>query len=389
MKRLLAVSALVLLSAAAQWAQTPQWAPKAATDWYARQAWLVGANYIPAYAANELEMWQPETFDIDRIDMELGWAEGLGMNTVRVFLHNLLWQEDPGGLNSFHRRIDKFLAVCKRHRIRPIFVLLDSCWDPFPKSGRQLPPRPGIHNSRWLQSPGAAALTDPAQEAHILEYVEDVILAFNTDERILAWDLWNEPDNTNTGSSYAPVEPPNKVAIVTALLPKIFRYARAGLPTQPLTSAVWHGDWSDPSKLTPIEKTQLELSDVISFHNYGPPEDFEKRVQWLQQYHRPILCTEYMARPMGSTFQGILPIAKKYNVGAYNWGLVAGKTQTYLPWDSWQDPYVNRAPSEWFHDIFTTNGKPYSQEEVDFIRQIIGRPPEKAKEKAKGKGKGH
>jgi hypothetical protein len=271
--------------------------------------------------------------------------------------------------------------VCKRHKIRPIFVLLDSCWDPFPKTGRQLPPRSGIHNSRWLQSPGAAALADRAQEAHILEYIEDLILAFNTDERILAWDLWNEPDNTNTNNSYAPTEPANKVALVEALLPKIFSYARAGLPSQPLISGVWHGDWSDPSKLSPIEKTQLDLSDLISFHNYGPPDEFEKRIQWLQQYHRPILCTEYMARPMGSTFQAILPVAKKYSVAAYNWGLVAGKTQTYLPWDSWQQPYVNRAPSLWFHEIFTTNGKPYSQEEVDFIRQIIGKPADKSKGK--------
>jgi len=384
MKRLRGIAALFLflLFTAALPAQTPQWSPKAATDWYTKQPWLVGANYIPAYAANQLEMWQPDTFDIDRIDMELGWAEGLGMNTMRVFLHNLLYQEDPGGFNSLHRRMDKFLASCKRHHIRPIFVLLDSCWDPFPKGGRQLPPRPGIHNSRWLQSPGAAVLSDPGQESKLLEYVENLILSFNADDRILAWDLWNEPDNVNT-NSYGPTELPNKAALVQALLPKIFRYARAGLPSQPLTSGVWRGDWSDPSKLSLIEKTQLELSDIVSFHNYGPPEDFEKRVGWLEQYHRPILCTEYMARPTGSTFQAILPIAKKYNVAAYNWGLVAGKTQTFLPWDSWQQPYVNRAPPLWFHDIFTTNGKPYNQEEVDFIKQTIGRPGEKAK-KAKG-----
>ena len=372
MKRSLAIAAIIFLSAAAVFGQTPQWSPKAATDWYAKQPWLVGANYIPAYAANQLEMWQVDTFDTDRIDLELTWAESLGMNTMRVFLHNLLWQEDPGGLSSLRRRMDKFLSICKRHHMRPIFVLLDSCWDPFPKGGRQLPPRPGIHNSRWLQSPGAAVLTDPAQEARLLEYVEDLVLAFNTDDRILAWDLWNEPDNTNAGS-YGPTEPSNKIALVQALLPKIFQYARAGLPSQPLTSGLWQGgDWSDPSKLTPIEKTQLDLSDILSFHNYGPPAEFQKRVQSLQQYHRPILCTEYMARPTGSTFQAILPIAKQYKVAAYNWGLVAGKTQTYLPWDSWQQPYVNRAPPQWFHDIFTTNGKPYNQEEVDFIRQITG-----------------
>jgi len=378
MKRISAVLALFFVFGAAVWAQTPQWSPQKAQDWYARQPWLVGANYIPAYAINQLEMWQSDTFDADRIDLELAWAEGLGMNTMRVFLHDLLWQNDGA---SYRRRLDKFLSICKRHKIRPIFVLLDSCWDPFPEAGKQHPPRPGVHNSGWVQSPGARGLVETAQQTRILEYVENMILAYCNDDRILAWDVWNEPDNTNSGS-YGTHEPTNKVDLVRALLPKIFQYARAGLPTQPLTSAVWHGDWSDPSKLTAIEKTQIELSDVISFHNYGPPEEFEQRVQWLRQYGRPIFCTEYMARPTGSTFQAILPIAKKYNVAAYNWGLVAGKTQTYLPWDSWQQPYVNRQPSQWFHDIFTTNGKPYRQEEVDFIRQMT--------EKPKGKGaKGH
>ena len=139
--------------------------------------------------------------------MELGWAESLGMNTMRVFLHDLLWQQDPGG---FRKRIDRFLAIAKKHKIRPIFVLFDSCWDPFPGTGHTASPRPGVHNSGWVQSPGAKALTDPKQEIRLLEYVQDVVLAFATDDRILAWDVWNEPDNTN-GSSYGRSEPRNKV----------------------------------------------------------------------------------------------------------------------------------------------------------------------------------
>ena len=126
-------------------------------------------------------------------------------------------------------------------------------------------------------------------------------------------------------------------------------------------------------KLGPMEKLQLELSDVISFHNYDKPEEFEKRVLWLQQLHRPILCTEYMARGRGSTFQGILPIAKKYKVAAINWGFVAGKTQTWLPWDSWEKPYVGREPAVWHHDIFHPDGTPYRQDEVGLIRSLL--PP--------------
>src|SRR5437763_10588007 len=145
----------------------PRWTEKAAADWYAKQPWLVGANYIPATAINQLEMWQAETFNTARIELELEWAEDLGMNTMRVFLHDLPWQQDAGG---FRRRIDRFLTIAKKHRIRPIFVLFDSCWDPFPKLGRQRAPRPGVHNSGWVQSPGALALGDEKQQHRFLTY---------------------------------------------------------------------------------------------------------------------------------------------------------------------------------------------------------------------------
>jgi hypothetical protein len=157
------------------------------------------------------------------------------------------------------------------------------------------------------------------------------------------------------------------------MLLKTFAWARSVHPTQPLTSGVWHGDWSSPDKLDFMTKIQLHESDVVSFHNYDKAEEFEKRILQLQQYHRPIICTEYMARGNGSTFQGSLPIAKKYNVGAINWGLVAGKTQTYLPWDSWQHPYTDREPAVWFHEVFRTDGQPYSADEVALIRKLTGR----------------
>ncbi|MGH9504620.1 MAG: 1,4-beta-xylanase, partial [Terriglobales bacterium] len=348
---------------------SPQrWSEAHASAWYAQQPWLVGANYIPATAINELEMWQADTFDPQEIDKELGWAQGLGMNTMRVFLHDLLWQQDAAG---FKHRIDTFLTIAAKHRIRPVFVLFDSCWDPFPKLGPQHPPIPGVHNSGWVQSPGATALRDDAQYPRLKEYVEGVVGAFAADPRVLAWDLWNEPGNGN-GSAYGAVELKNKGELVLALLPQVFTWARSANPSQPLTSGVWDGDWSSPEKLSAMERIQLEQSDVISFHNYSWPEDFEKRVAWLEGYHRPILCTEYMARPMGSTFDLILPIAKKHRVAAINWGLVAGKTQTYLPWDSWEKPYVLQKPPVWFHEVFHPDGKPYREREAQIIRELTG-----------------
>jgi Cellulase (glycosyl hydrolase family 5) len=362
-------SLLILLSVAnispAQ-TPTPRWTEAQAKAWYAKQPWLVGSNYIPATAINELEMWQAESFDPKRIDLELGWAQSLGLNTMRVFLHDLLWQQDAKGFQS---RINQFLAIADKHHIKILFVLFDSCWDPDPKLGKQHAPTPGVHNSGWVQSPGAAALQDPAQLPRLEAYVKGIIGAFKKDARVLGWDAWNEPSNTN-GSSYK--DPANKKDLVLALLPKVFAWCREAGVTQPLTSGVWEGDdWSSLEKMSPTEKIQLELSDVISFHNYDDPASFEKHVNWLLQYNRPIFCSEYMARGHGSTFEGTLPIAKKYHVAAYNWGFAAGKTQTYLPWDSWEHPYTDRQPDVWFHEIFRTDGQPYSQKEVDFIRAII------------------
>jgi hypothetical protein len=349
--------------------QEPRWSEERANQWYGQQPWPVGANFVPSDAINELEMWQADTFDEAEIDREFGWAEGLGMNTMRVFLHNLLWEQDAAG---FKQRIDRFLVIAQKHHIRPVFVLFDSCWDPHPKLGPQHPPIPGVHNSGWVQAPGAAVLADPAQYPRLERYVKGVVGAFANDPRILAWDLWNEPDNGND-TSYAMGDPKNKNEIILGLLPQVFSWARSVHPAQPLTSGLWHGDWSSPSAMPPVARIQIEQSDIISFHDYGWPEVFEDHVKQLQQFHRPLLCTEYMARGAGSLFDTVLPIAHQYHVGAINWGLVAGKSQTYLPWDSWQHPYVLEQPPIWFHDVFHEDGKPYRQREVEIIRELTGK----------------
>ena len=360
--------AALLLCLGPRRAHAQAWPAQQANDWYARQPWLVGSNYVPASAINQLEMWQADSFDPKRIDLELGWAESLGMNTLRVFLHDLPWQQDAAG---FQKRIDAFLRLAHKHRIRPMFVLFDSCWDPEPKLGTQREPRPGVHNSGWVQSPSRAAMGDPNQRPRLERYVTGVVSAFKDDARVLAWDVWNEPDNLNTGSYHDPKE---KLEHVRALLPKVFEWSRAARPQQPLTSGVWKGrDWSKPEELDEIQKLQLDSSDVVSFHSYDKPEEFEQRVASLQRYGRPLLCTEYMARPRGSTFEGVLPLAKKLRVAAYNWGFVSGKSQTILPWDSWQKPYVDRQPETWFHDIFFGDGRPYRLSEVERIRALTGR----------------
>jgi len=368
--RVLLLLLLVVASITAQ----EKWSEQQARDWYAKQPWLVGSNYNPASAINQLEMWQADSFDPKRIDLELGWAESLGMNTMRVFLHDLLWQQDAEG---FKRRLNQFLTIAAKHKIKPMFVLFDSVWDPDAKLGKQRAPRPGVHNSGWVQSPNRTTLQDPSAYPHLEAYVKGVVSAFARDQRILAWDIWNEPDNENHGS-YNQLEPKNKVELVTALLPRAFAWAREAKAEQPLTSGVWKGDYSAPEKLTPMERLQIDLSDVVTFHSYDSPTELEKRINWLKQYNRPLICTEYMARGNGSFFFGSLPVGKIHRVGMINWGFVQGKTQTHLPWDSWQHPYTDREPSIWFHEVFRNDGTPYMVEEVEFIRRMTGKTKARA-----------
>jgi hypothetical protein len=343
------------------------WPVQQANDWHTSQPWLVGCNFIPSTAINQLEMWQADTWDPATIDRELGWAAGLGFTSVRVFLHDLAWQQDPKG---FLKRMDHFLSLAHKHGIGVMVVLFDGVWDPFPKPGPQRAPRPHIHNSGWVQSPGADILRDPARQDALKAYVQAVIGRFRKDRRVQVWDVFNEPDNPV--SQYRDVELKNKAEAALQLLQKTFAWARELRPSQPLTSGVWIGNWADPAKLTPMERCQLEDSDVISFHCYGNLDEAKKCVQNLRRYQRPILCTEYMARPNGSRFDPILGYFQQESVAAYNWGFVNGKSQTIYPWDSWKKEY-QAEPPVWFHDIFRADGSPYDPAEVAYIRAVTAR----------------
>lgn len=349
-----------------------KWTPEEANAWYARLPWLVGCNFGPSTAINQLEMWQADTWDPQTIDRELGWAKDLGFNSIRVFLHDLVWQHDREG---FVKRIEEFLKLCEKHRIGVLMVPLDAVWDPEPKLGKQRPPKPHVHNSGWLQSPGAALLKDPRRHDELRGYIHGLVHHFRGDARIHGWDLFNEPDNGNNNSygvNGTRTELTNKPEMAALLLPKLFRWAREADPTQPLTSGVWIGPWPDHARLAPHEKIMIEESDVISFHSYGPLAEVKTRVEQLRRYGRPILCTEYMARPQGSRFDPHLAYFKAEKVAAYNWGFVAGKTQTIYPWDTWQKTYTAEPPV-WFHDIFRADGSAYDPKEVEYIRKVTGK----------------
>lgn len=347
---------------------TSPWPVEKARAWAERTPWLVGCNFTPAYAINQLEMWQPETFDLEAIDRELGWAEELGFTSIRVFLHHLLWEQDAHG---FLDRIDQFLAVADRHHIGVMLVPFDSVWDPDPRAGKQREPRKGVHNSGWVQSPGREILSDPARHEEVKAYLQGVIGRFRADRRVHAWDLINEPENPNA-NSYGKLEPKNKVELARIFLRKCFAWAREMDPEQPLTSGVWTGDWREGKRLG-LHHDQLLLSDIITFHSYDPMDRLKERVESLRPLGRPMACTEFMARPNGSTFDPMLGYLEEEGIGAYCWGFVAGKSNTIYPWDSWVKGPYETEPPRWFHDIFRPDGTPYDADEVAYIKKVTAR----------------
>lgn len=363
-----AVFVATVLSALTSLQAGERWSAEKASEWQARTPWLRGCNFVPSSAINQLEMWQPETFDAETIDRELGWAAALGFNSMRVFLHDMPYEADPEG---FLKRVDAYLAIADKHHIGTMFVLFDSCWDPNPKAGKQREPAQGLHNSGWVQCPGARDLADPARQAAFKAYVQGVVGRFKNDPRVQIWDIWNEPANDN-GISYGKqkMELPNKLPLTIELLGLAFEWARAAGPSQPLTSGLWQRDVFHRD-MQPIEQLQVDQSDVISFHGYDDVESMKHWVAKLRTFGRPILCTEYMARSNGCRFDPIFGYFKSENVAAYNWGFVAGKTNTIYPWNSWEKPYPAE-PQVWFHDILRQDGSPFDAAEVQYIRQTVG-----------------
>ena len=349
-------------------AEASRWSAQRANQWYERIGWLSGSNFSPSSAINQLEMWQADSFDPETIDRELGWAEDLGFNSMRVYLHDLLWQQDSEGFLS---RTDRFLEIADSHGIGVMFVLFDGVWDPYPKLGTQREPKPHLHNSGWIQSPGAEILRDPSRYDELEGFVKGVIGRYKDDRRVQAWDLFNEPDNPNA-NSYGETELPNKAEVSLALLERTFGWAREVNPSQPLTAGVWREKWAPPEDLSPINRFMLENSDVITFHSYNAIDSTRERVESLRVHGRPLLCTEYMARPQGSTFDPVLSYFKEENIAAYNWGFVAGKSQTIYPWDSWTTTYTAE-PKLWFHDIFRVDGSAYIEDEIAFIKKVNGK----------------
>ena len=356
----------------AEVALAERWSKERAWAWYDKQPWLVGANFNPSTSINQLEFWQADTFDPETIDRELQWSAELGMNLHRVYLHNLLWKQDSIG---FLNRLDQYLGLADKHRIKTMFVLLDDVWHPVPKLGKQPEPTPHVHNSGWVQAPGAEILGDLSRHGELEGYIKGVLRHFSEDDRVLVWDVYNEPDNVAGQPGRRNLEIKDKHKYSLALLKKVMRWSREIDPKQPLTAGIWRGNidhWGTLDSLPALDRYMIESSDVISFHAYdGDMDQVRKKISLLKNFERPLLCTEYVARGTGNTFEAVMPIFKEHKIAAINWGFVSGKSNTIYPWKSWDSTFTAE-PKVWHHDVLRQDGSPFSEDEVIFIKTMTG-----------------
>jgi len=345
-----------------------RWSEEKAWEWHRTNGWMAGTNFNPSTSINQLEFFQEATFDLETIERELSWSAELGMKMHRVYIHNLLWDQDSIG---FLNRLDRYLEASNKYNIKTMLVLLDDVWNPVPKLGTQPDPVPFVHNSGWVQAPGAAILGDSLRHNELKNYIKGVVRHFAEDDRVVAWDLYNEPDNVATQPGLKENEIQNKALFTFSLLKKVVGWAREVDPSQPLTMGLWKGsNWGKIEKLRPLERFMVENSDVISFHSYDGPEATLEKIIALKTYNRPIICSEYLARTNGSTFETILPLLKENEIHAINWGFVSGKTNTIFPWSSWTEE-MDSIPKIWHHDIYRIDKSPFSESEIAFLKATL------------------
>ena len=328
-----------------------RWSIEKANEWYKEKGWAMGFNYVPSSAVNSTEMWQKASYDAETIKRELAAAADAGFNSCRVFLQFLVWEAER---DTFIETFNKFLVSAKEQDISVMPILFDDCAfsNKEPVLGKQQEPVPGVHNSGWTASPGVLVSENPAYAEALESYVKTMVKTFSNNNSILVWDMYNEPGNSTRGTKSLP------------LLRNAFKWARECNPTQPLTAGVWE------SKEWDLEC--IDLSDIISYHDYLKIEESKEHIKNLSKHGRPLFCTEWLHRLNDNNITTHLPLYKENNVSIYNWGLVQGRTQTHLSWKK-EENNINGQPKIWQHDLFHNDLRPYNKDEMTLIKKMAAR----------------
>ncbi len=348
------------------------WTIEQAWDWQEKVGWLRGCNFIGSDCSSRIDMWQSYKNEehMQTAQRELSLCRDIGFNTVRLIVEFDVWLQER---DSFLKILERYIALCARFGLKVMLVLANEAQlcrgeKYVPKTLGEQAYALGYHQGRFPLSEEQKALT-PYHELErretrekYLEMVREIVDRYRADERVVCWNVYNEPGITIGIERSLP------------LIQLLFDTVREIEPVQPLCSDVWY--WKDYDHLRPNDALSARLSDVISWHLYQPLAKFVVGYEQLKRLNRPILLTEWLHRINHQSVQEIYPLLYLERINCWCWGFVAGKTQTYEPWDSLWDQYdaangnVDYDFKLWQHDLFRPNLRPYDPDEIETIKRF-------------------
>ncbi len=348
-----------------------QWTKERIWEWYDARPWIRGCNYMPSDAISNIDMWQGLHFEerFETAKAELRLAADTGFNAIRIFLSYIVWKEEH---DSFMERFERFLTLMDSFGIQAVVCLGDDCQvprdNPYSREhcGEQKfewgyhGGRKNSQHSTRNDEPGYWLIDDEPELVY--SWVQEIIGRYKDDNRILIWDLYNEPGNCK------------REQLTIPHLKRFFEIAREIDPIQPLTAGVWTISEKE-EELYEVEQFALEHSDIVSYHKYSPYMINVQVIRKLKKYGRPIINTEWLGRVLGNSLEENFPLFYVEKIGCFNWGFVAGKYQGHEPWNTtWEQYYdgieTNVDFTKWFHDLYRSNFRPYNPKEIEIIRTL-------------------
>lgn len=358
-----------------------RWSEEKIWNWYNKRPWIRGCNFMSSDCANRIDQWQEYGFEqrFETAKKELKLAAETGFNSIRIIPEFFVWEQEH---DCFMKRFDRYIDEAYKNGISSMIVLGNDCMPPKEEALKRMHLGEqkidlGYHGGRKVSQHGKfnehgySLFDEPEYEEKFLEYTKEIVTKYKNDERVIIWDVFNEPGNSNRHSLSLP------------LLKKMLKLIREINPIQPLTVGIWTQS-TNLENLLEIEKFGLENSDIISYHNYNSYANNIEELKNLKQYGRPIINTEWLNRCGQNTVEEMFPLFFLEKVGCYNWGLVAGKYQTFEPWNAVWDNYKENPDNfkdfdftKWFHDLYRPSLNPYNPKEIELIKYFCKLSDEK------------
>ncbi len=366
-----------------------KWSNEKAWEWFNARPWIRGFNFVPSDCSGWVEMWQEYNHEkkVETMRTELALAKQIGFNAVRQFLAFDVWMYQR---ESFLKNVEEYLEICHENGLGVMFVLISDGGRPkkkpefgeinagifhgsFKVDTRMIPgifpctdpvasaATPAATAAKPAPTPLYSPVDEPELAEKFYEYCEDLASRYAKDERVIVWNLWNEPGNSSRGTLSVPH------------MKRAFEIFRSHDPIQPLCADVWRIPKSNI--LTEEEALAIELSDVISYHDYGSLDHSVRVIEFLRQFDRPLLNTEWLHRVQFNNVATHLPLYYNNNVGIFNWGFVNGKFKGHEPWEACWKRYAKGEKLEmtkWQHDLLRPNHRPYDPEEINKFSLYAG-----------------